>query len=116
MSADPLPERFGRYPVMRLLGRGGFANVYLARDEKLGRPVAIKVPHPELFRSPSQVELFQAEARIAAGLKHPAIVQVYDVGDHGDGGEPFVVFEYVEGRNLSEVFRAARFSPRGSRG
>ena len=97
---------------MKLLGRGGFGKVYLARDDKLGRPVAIKVPHPGLFRTPGQLEQFQAEARIAAGLKHHAIVQVYDVGDHDqEAGEPFVVFEYIEGRNLSELFRAARFSP-----
>ena len=114
--ADPLPERFGRYPVMKLLGRGGFANVYLARDDKLGRPVAIKVPHPELFRSPGQVELFQAEARIAAGLKHPAIVQVYDVGRSSATGGGFVVFEYVEGREPVGGVPGRPVSPATGRG
>ncbi len=107
---EPLPERFGRYPVLKLLGKGGFGRVYLARDEILSRPVAIKVLHPRLFRSAEQVELFESEARVAASLRCPSIVRVYDVGRYGEGeGESFVVFEYVEGRNLSETFKSGHF-------
>jgi formylglycine-generating enzyme required for sulfatase activity len=105
---EPLPERFGRYRVTGLLGWGGFGRVYLAWDDVLTRRVAVKVLHRRLFRSQEQVELFLAEARIAAGLKHSAIVQVYDVGGYDDD-DVFVVFEYVPGRNLAQVFKAGRF-------
>ncbi len=111
LSVQPIPENFGRYTVVSLLGRGGFGTVYLARDGELGRLVAIKVPRPGLLNSPEQVQAFLDEARIAAGLVHPAIVAVYDVGRHGEN-DVFVVFEYVEGRNLANVLRADRLSPR----
>jgi serine/threonine protein kinase/formylglycine-generating enzyme required for sulfatase activity len=107
---EPLPESFGRYPVTRLLGRGGFGSVYLARDLELGRFVAIKVPRPGLLRSPEQLEAFLGEARLAAGLRHPAIVAVHDVGRFEAHGV-FVVFEYVEGRSLEQIFRSERLSP-----
>ena len=93
---EPLPERFGRYQVIRELGRGGFGTVYLARDEELSRLVAIKVPRRGLLRSSEQIESFLKEARNAAGLRHPAIVAVHDVGRFDERGV-FVVFEYVEG-------------------
>ncbi len=98
----PIPAHLGRYVVTSLLGRGGFGVVYLAHDGELSRRVAIKVPRPEFLRSPAQVESFLNEARIAAGLHHPAIVGVHDVGRVGES-EVYVVFEYVEGRSLSEV-------------
>jgi eukaryotic-like serine/threonine-protein kinase len=106
----PVPARFGRYEVTRVLGTGGFGTVYLANDAELSRPVAVKVPRAGLLRSPAQVESFLAEARNAAGLRHPAIVAVFDVG-HVDDSEVFVVFEYVEGRNLSEMLHGERLSP-----
>ena len=96
--------------MIKCLGWGGFGRVYLARDEVLSRLVAVKVPHKRLFRSQGQVELFLTEARIAAGLRHPAIVKVYDVGGYDDE-DVFVVFEYVPGRNLSQVFKAGWFPP-----
>src|SRR5262249_33858699 len=89
---------------------GGFGTVYLARDRELGRLVAIKVPRRGLLNSPQQVQAFLDEARIAAGLVHPAIVAVYDVGRQGEN-DVFVVFEYVEGRNLSSVLKTDRLSP-----
>jgi eukaryotic-like serine/threonine-protein kinase len=107
---DRLPIRFGRYLVMKLLGKGGYGSVYLALDEVLKRLVAVKVLHRALFRSQKQVELFLAEARIAAALRHPAIVRVYDVGGYLED-EVFVVFEYVEGRDLAAVFKAGQFPP-----
>jgi eukaryotic-like serine/threonine-protein kinase len=110
LPVQPIPESFGRYTVVRLLGRGGFGSVYLARDGELGRLVAIKVPRPGLLSSPEQVQAFLDEARIAAGLVHPAIVAVYDVGRQGEN-DVFVVFEYVEGRNLASVLKGDRLSP-----
>ncbi|MGP0068634.1 MAG: protein kinase domain-containing protein [Isosphaeraceae bacterium] len=107
---DQMPDRFGRYLVTKLLGKGGSGSVYLAFDEVLKRLVAVKVLHRALFRSQRQVELFLAEASIAAGLRHPSIVQVYDVGGYLED-EVYVVFEYVEGRTLAAVFKAGRFPP-----
>jgi serine/threonine-protein kinase len=107
---DRLPERLGRFTVIGMLGRGGFGSVYLARDEALGRLVAIKVAHRGILGSPEHVESFLAEARMAAGLGHPGIIRVYDVG-HSDGGDVFVVFEYVEGRNLLEILKGEQISP-----
>jgi formylglycine-generating enzyme required for sulfatase activity len=104
------PGRLGRYRLTRLLGRGGFGRVYLARDEDLGRDVAIKVPRADALGSPRRVEAFLAEARIAAGLKHPAIVTVHDVGRWG-AGFVYVVLEYVEGQTLGDRFREARPTP-----
>src|SRR5262249_19562178 len=94
---EPLPARFGRYAVTRLLGRGGYGSVYLARDEELGRLVAIKVPRAQSLNSPEMVETILAEARVAAELGHPSIVKVHDVGRNPEHGV-FVVFEYIEGR------------------
>ncbi len=107
---EPEPARLGRYEVIRELGRGGFGTVYLGRDGELSRPVAIKVPRAGLIRSREQVDSFLKEARNAAGLCHPAIVAVHDVGRFEDFGV-FVVFEYVEGRNLGELLGAERLSP-----
>ena len=97
--------------MTKLLGTGGFGTVYLARDEELGRFVAIKVPRPGLLRTAEQVESFLAEARVAAGLRHPTIVRVYDVGRYNQN-EVFVVFEFVEGRSLADLLETERLSPR----
>jgi serine/threonine protein kinase/formylglycine-generating enzyme required for sulfatase activity len=106
-APEALPERLGRYTPSRLLGQGGFGRVYLARDEELSRAVAIKVPLPRAFESPSHVENFVSEARMAARLRHPGIVAVYDIGSDA-GGRPFVVFEYIEGRTLGNLFESGR--------
>ena len=76
-----MPPRIGRYRIERQLGRGGFGVVYLAHDEQLNRPVAIKVAHPDLIANEADAEMYLAEARIAASLDHPGTVKVYDVGE-----------------------------------
>ena len=91
----------GRYRIGRSLGHGGMATVHLARDEELGREVAIKrlseaLSGDEIFR-----ERFMREARTAAGLSHPNIVGVFDVGE--EEGIPYIVMECVEGRTLAEL-------------
>ncbi|MFZ4583860.1 MAG: Stk1 family PASTA domain-containing Ser/Thr kinase [Acidimicrobiia bacterium] len=92
-----------RYEIVREIARGGMADVYLARDQMLDRPVALKVLFPEFARDPAFVERFRREAQSAAGLNHPNIVGIYDWGV--DDGTYFIVMEYVEGRTLRDLLR-----------
>ena len=92
-----------RYEIVRHLARGGMAEVYLAHDRLLDRPVALKVLFPEFASDRSFVERFRREARAAANLNHPNIVSIYDWGE--EGGTYFIVMEYVDGRTLREVIR-----------
>ncbi len=87
-----------RYEIIDKVGSGGMADVYKARDQKLNRFVAIKVLKPEYSSDKSFVNKFRGEAQSAAGLSHPNIVNVYDVGD--DGGLHYIVMELVEGITL----------------
>ncbi len=105
-AKDDLSE-IGRYRVIHRLGQGGFGRVYLAHDDDLDRPVAIKVPNPERITRPEDVEAFLAEARILAKLDHPHIVPVFDVGRTEDG-LCFVVSKLVEGSDLSVRMGQAR--------
>ncbi|MGH9032742.1 MAG: Stk1 family PASTA domain-containing Ser/Thr kinase [Acidimicrobiia bacterium] len=93
-----------RYEIQRGIARGGMAQVYLARDQLLDRPVAIKALFPEFARDPSFVERFRREAQAAANLNHPNIVGIYDWGQ--ERGTYFIVMEYVEGRSLRDLIRA----------
>jgi beta-lactam-binding protein with PASTA domain/tRNA A-37 threonylcarbamoyl transferase component Bud32 len=92
-----------RYELHRKLARGGMADVYLARDLLLDRPVAVKVLFAEYARDDTFVERFRREAQAAANLNHPNVVAVYDWG--AQYGTYFIVMEYVEGRSLSEIIR-----------
>src|SRR3954453_15266700 len=92
-----------RYEIVRHLARGGMAEVYLARDLLLDRPVALKVLFPELSADPAFVERFRREAQAAANLNHPTIVSVYDGGE--DENTYFIVMEYVEGPTLRDLLR-----------
>jgi eukaryotic-like serine/threonine-protein kinase len=100
--SNPTDELYGnRYRVIGLLGTGGMARVYRARDELLGREVALKVLSERLSSDRSFVERFRREAQNAAGLNHPNIVALYDYGDKDN--RYFIVMELIEGRSLSEV-------------
>jgi eukaryotic-like serine/threonine-protein kinase len=90
----------GRYRILRKLGSGGMANVYLAEDEELGRRVAIKILNDRHASDESFVERFRREAKNAAGLSHPNIVSVYDRGEAE--GTYYIAMEYLEGRSLKE--------------
>jgi serine/threonine protein kinase/formylglycine-generating enzyme required for sulfatase activity len=107
--ADAVPQRIGRYRVMRLLGQGGFGLVYLAHDDQLQRPVAVKVPHRRLVARPEDADAYLAEARTVAALDHPHIVPVYDVGGTEDC-PCFIVSKYVEGCTLAQRIRDDRRS------
>ena len=93
----------GRYEFVRFVARGGMSSVYLARDVRLDRPVAVKVLFAGLADNPSFVERFRREALAAARLNHPRIVRVYDSGQ--DSGTYFIVMEYIEGQTLSKVLK-----------
>jgi eukaryotic-like serine/threonine-protein kinase len=90
----------GRYRILRKLGSGGMANVYLAEDEELGRQVAIKILNDRHASDDQFVERFRREAKNAAGLSHPNIVSVYDRGEAE--GTYYIAMEYLEGRSLKE--------------
>src|SRR5271170_2591807 len=94
-----------RYELNHLIARGGMAQVYLAKDLLLDRPVAVKVLFPELSIDRTFVERFRREAQAAANLSHPNIVPVFDWGE--DDGTYFIVMEFVDGRPLSSILRTA---------
>jgi serine/threonine protein kinase len=104
---SPLPKVIGRHRVIKLLGEGGFGRVFLAHDDDLDRPVAIKVPRPDRISRPEDVEAYLAEARMLARLDHPGIVPVYEVGRTEDG-LCFVVSKYIEGCDLAHVMRESQ--------
>jgi serine/threonine-protein kinase len=91
----------GRYRLERVVGTGGMALVALARDEELDRPVAVKLVAEHLAVDERFRERFSREARMAARLIHPNIVQVYDVGE--ERGRPYIVMEYVDGVTLGSL-------------
>ncbi|HBL25914.1 MAG TPA: hypothetical protein DD490_03665 [Acidobacteria bacterium] len=95
-----LPQTIGPYRVLQRLGGGGMGEVFLAEDERLGRRVAIKRIRPDAGLPAAQTERFRREARLAARLNHPAIVQVYDILQDGGGEVEHIVMEFVEGRTL----------------
>src|SRR2546423_946296 len=90
----------GRYKIEAEIGSGGMSNVYLAFDETLERPVAIKVLAREISSDPSALERFRREARTVAQLSHPHVVMVIDAGE--ESGRPYIVFEHVVGETLKE--------------
>ena len=94
----------GRYELHRRIAKGGMADVFLARDQLLDRPVAVKVLFAQYAAEPSFVARFRREAQAAGKLNHPNIVAVYDWGEHED--TYFIVMEYVEGRTLAELINA----------
>src|SRR5487761_748855 len=94
----------GRYRQVRLLGTGGMGEVWLALDEELGgRPVAIKRMHSRMLADAEDVARFQREMRLAARMQHPNIMSLFTTG--ADNGVPFMVMEYLEGRDLGKVPR-----------
>ncbi|HEV3472440.1 MAG TPA: Stk1 family PASTA domain-containing Ser/Thr kinase [Actinomycetota bacterium] len=91
----------GRYAVLERVGSGGMAEVYRARDDLLGREVAIKVLHERFSKDRSFVERFRREAQSAANLNHPNVVSLYDYGS--DDETYFIVMEYIDGRSLADI-------------
>jgi serine/threonine-protein kinase len=110
-AGDLTGRELGDYQVLRRLGSGGMAEVYLAEQRSLGRRVALKVLQSALAHDSSYVLRFQNEARAAAALVHANIVQIYEVGQAD--GVHFIAQEYVAGKNLAELLqRETALAPR----
>lgn len=92
-----------RYQIIRLIGEGGMANVYLAHDTILDRDVAVKVLRGDLADDEKFIRRFQREAISASSLTHPNIVEIYDVGE--DDGNYYIVMEYVDGKTLKSLIK-----------
>ncbi|MEV0895995.1 serine/threonine-protein kinase [Actinoplanes sp. NPDC049802] len=101
-----------RYELRSLLGRGGMAQVWQGFDRWLGRMVAVKVLHERVLADPSVPARFEREARTVAGLTHPNIVTLHDVG--ADRGVPYLVMELVEGRSLADLLSAGPLDVAGA--
>ena len=94
-------ERIGAYEVVSLLGRGGMGEVYLARDPRLGRKVAVKLLQPALTSNRDAARRFEQEARAASSLNHPNIVTIYEIGEADE--RRFIAMEFVEGESLATM-------------
>lgn len=101
---EAVPDRIGRFEVLRLIGRGASGAVYLARDPELGREVAVKLLASDLSTSPSATRRFKEEARAASMLDHPNVVTVFEVGQT-DAGRLYIAMAYHEGETLRDRIR-----------
>jgi serine/threonine-protein kinase len=99
----------GRYDLMKVIGSGGMAVVWLAHDRHLNRNVAVKMLSPSVAEDPTFQARFRREARHVASLSHPNIVQIYDFGI--DGNQPFIVMEYLVGDSLRSVLNHVPLLP-----
>jgi beta-lactam-binding protein with PASTA domain/predicted Ser/Thr protein kinase len=105
------PRSLGnRYELGAVLGRGGMAEVFMARDTRLGRTVAVKTLRADLSRDPTFQARFRREAQSAASLNHPAIVAIYDTGEDFENGVsvPYIVMEYADGSTLRDLLHSGR--------
>ncbi len=109
-SRFAMPDKIGQYQISRELGRGGMGVVYLAKQPGLNREVALKVLNINLQSDPEDAARFQSEAKLAASLQHPNIVQIYEVGEQD--GYAFMAMEYVPGGNLHQHLRRRTPTPR----
>jgi len=107
-----LPAPFGRYRVLKLLGKGGMGSVYLAHDSQLDRPVAVKIPLLEGGDESQVLARFFREARAAAALQHPNICPIFDVG--AMDATPYLTMAFIDGKSLAEFVRSRPLLPRQS--
>ncbi len=98
-------QTIAHFKIIKRLGAGGMGEVYLAEDSKLGRRVALKILHPEFFGDQERKERFYREARTAAGISHPNVMAIYDLGAASDPASgqalDYIVMEYIDGQSLS---------------
>jgi len=98
-----------RYEIVRLLGKGGMGEVYLARDLELGREVALKLVAPHLAADPAMLARFRREIQLSSLVTHPNVLRVYDLGE--SGGLRFLTMQYIEGRSLATLLAEERPLP-----
>jgi eukaryotic-like serine/threonine-protein kinase len=108
LAGNKIPDQLGHFIIKRMLGEGAFGLVLLAIDTKLSREVAIKMPRAGYFASPDEEQRFLREAQHAAGLRHPNIVQVYEIAE--SDRMPFIVSEYIDGMTLNDIASANTLS------
>src|SRR5688572_31655772 len=99
---------FGHYEIIKQIGEGGMGEVYLARDKKLDRKVAIKILNEEFNEDQSHLQRFVSEAKAASALNHPNILTIYEFGEAEDAR--FIVSEYIEGKTLREIIRESKLT------
>jgi serine/threonine-protein kinase len=99
---------FAHYEVIEHIGAGGMGEVYLAKDKKLDRKVAIKILNEEFSQDESNLQRFVSEAKAASALNHPNILTIYEFGEAEDGR--FIVSEYIEGKTLREIIRESKLT------
>ncbi|HJZ12956.1 MAG TPA: serine/threonine-protein kinase, partial [Acidobacteriota bacterium] len=100
--------RFGHYEIIRQIGIGGMGEVYLAKDKKLDRRVAIKILNEKFSRDESNLKRFVREAKAASALNHPNILVIHEIGESEDAH--YIVSEFIEGRTLREVLIQSQMS------
>jgi eukaryotic-like serine/threonine-protein kinase len=105
-------ELIGHYRIESLIGIGGMGEVYLARDERLGRKVALKLLPNSLTTDETQLSRFKNEARTASSLNHPNILTVYEIG--ADGNRQFIATEFIEGMTLRASLACERMNPKAA--
>jgi serine/threonine protein kinase len=100
--------RFGHYELIQQIGVGGMGEVYLAKDQKLDRRVAIKILNEKYSRDESNLKRFVREAKAASALNHPNILVIHEIGE--SGAAPYIVSEFIEGRTLREVLTQSQMN------
>src|ERR1700685_1406829 len=93
-------DKLDNYQIERLVARTGMSSIYRAKDMRTGVPVALKIPHPEAEADPLLFDRFRREEEIGKKLDHPAVMKVYDTGDHR---RIYMVLEWVDGRLLRQI-------------
>jgi len=102
-------DKFAHFEILSKIGEGGMGEVYLAKDLKLNRQVAIKVLHPESFDEKERKDRFIREAQTAAQISHPNVMGIYDIGTADKDGNEFcyIVSEYISGRRLTDIIKTS---------
>ena len=103
-------QEVGQYEILRLLGSGGMGQIYLARDTKLGRKVALKFISREFATDPRRVQRFEQEARAASALNHPNVCVIHEIGKT-ENGRHFIAMEYIEGYTLRDQLALGTYKP-----